>query len=211
MSEKTIYKILTESGMTPEGACGMLGNMMAESSLKANIAQRGMTKLTDEEYTAKFDRAPETCYRDGIGFGYFQYTFWSRKKGLWEEAQRLGGSVGDEEVQLSYALRELKTEFSGLWDFLCKTDDLYAATDRICREFERPAVNNVDRRYTFAEDFYSRLAQKPEPKKAEFPPDPSIAVLQMVLTYNGYQTEITGYKSTQFLKTLRQFVTDIGG
>ena len=55
MSIKTIYKALIDAGLTPEGACGLMGNMMAESSMKADIAQRGMTALSDEQYTAAAD------------------------------------------------------------------------------------------------------------------------------------------------------------
>ena len=50
-------------------------------------------------------------------------------------------------MQLDFIVRELKGDFPGLYAFLCDTDDIYAAADRICREFERPAVNNVERRY----------------------------------------------------------------
>ena len=53
MSEHTIYTDLRRAGMTHEGACAMLGNMQCESSLKANIAQRGMTSLTDAQYTPR--------------------------------------------------------------------------------------------------------------------------------------------------------------
>ena len=33
MSNKTIYDQLRAVGMTAEGACGLMGNMMAESSM----------------------------------------------------------------------------------------------------------------------------------------------------------------------------------
>lgn len=213
MSEKTIYAALIEFGMSPVGACAMLGNMMAESSLKANIAQRGMTKLTDAEYTAKFDGHPETCYRDGVGYGLAQWTYWSRKQNLFEFANARGKSVGDENTQIDFAVHELRAEYSGLYSYLCSTEDMYNATARICKEYERPAVNNIDRRFQFAQtfdrDFAGEVvAQNPA---ASFPPDQSILVLQAVLVANGYATEITGYKSVDFFEKLREFVHDIGG
>lgn len=58
MSAKTIYNQLRKNGMTAAGACAMLGNMNAESGLKSNIAQRGMTQLTDEEYTRQATATP---------------------------------------------------------------------------------------------------------------------------------------------------------
>ena len=41
MSAKTIYDRLRSHGMTAAGACAMIGNMSAESGLKANIAPSG--------------------------------------------------------------------------------------------------------------------------------------------------------------------------
>lgn len=215
MSSNNIYDKLRSAGMTHAGACGTMGNLMAESSMIANIAQRGMTKLTDKEYTDKFDRAPETCYRDGVGYGLAQWTFWSRKQALFEFANNRGASVGEEESQVDFIIHEMRADYPGLFSFLCETDDLYTATDRVCREYERPAVNNVDRRFEFAQVFFNDLGdsvvKEPETTEEWHPPDLSILLLQSVLVGNGYNTEITGYKNAHFLRTLREFVTDIGG
>jgi hypothetical protein len=213
MSAESIYNSLRATGLTHAGACGMMGNLMAESSLIANIAQRGMTKLTDEEYTAKFDRDPVSCYRDGVGYGLPQLTFWSRKKACWEFAHSRGKSVGDEETQVEFIIYELKTDFPGLYSFLCSTDDMYEATARVCKEYERPAINNIDRRYEFAKVFDKDLggSEAQQPIGAYLAPDQSILILQAVLVANGYNVELTGHNNAAFLKTLRQFVADIGG
>lgn len=213
MSNQLIYDKLRAAGLTHSGVCGVMGNLMAESSMIANIAQRGMTKLTDEEYTAKFDSYPESCYRDGVGYGLPQLTFWSRKKAFWEFAHSRGKSVGDEETQVEFIVHELKTDFSGLYTFLCSTDDLYAATDRVCREYERPAFNNVDRRYNFAKVFSEDLAPTAvvEFTDSWSKPDLSVLVLQAVLVGNGYPVEITGVKDAKFLAVMREFLKDMGG
>ena len=117
--------------------------------------------------------------------------------------------MGDEAMQLDFAVQELKSEYIGLWSFLCSTEDIYTATERICEEFERPAVNNTDTRYAFALKWDKEFGGKAE--KTWFPPDLSILVLQSVLVGNGYNTEISGYKSGQFFDTLAEFVRDIGG
>lgn len=52
-------------------------------------------------------------------------------------------------------------------------------------------------------------APKKDPVSATFPPDPSVMILQMVMQYNGYWGEITGYKSAEFFKKLREFVDDM--
>ena len=54
MSAQTIYFKLVEAGMSPEGACAMLGNMQAESAMRSNNVQDGYG-YTDEGYTAKVD------------------------------------------------------------------------------------------------------------------------------------------------------------
>ena len=144
--------------MSHAGACGMMGNLMAESSMIANIAQRGMTKLTDAQYTDKFDSQPGSCYSDGVGYGLAQWTFWSRKQELFEFAKNRGASVGNETVQTDFIIHELRKDFPKLFSFLCRTEDIYAAADRVCREYERPAVNNVDKRYEYAMVFDRELS-----------------------------------------------------
>ena len=153
MSAQTIYDDLRRSGMTHEGACAMLGNMQCESSLKANIAQRGMTSLTDAQYTKLFDANPERCISDGVGYGLCQWTHPVRKKNLRQFARNWGVSVGAEDMQTAFAVDELKTEYNTLWGYLCETDELYTATERICKEYERPAINNVDDRYNAAQKY----------------------------------------------------------
>lgn len=144
--------------MTHEGACAMLGNMQAESGLKANIAQRGMTSLTDAQYTKLFDVNPERCISDGVGYGLCQWTYPARKKNLRQFARNWGVSVGAEDMQTAFVIEEMTTEYATLWKYLCETDELYTATERICKEYERPAVNNVDARYKAAQDFSATLA-----------------------------------------------------
>lgn len=147
---REIYDKLRAAGLSHAGTCGLMGNLMAESGLVVNIAQRGMTALSDEDYTAKFDNYPDACIRDSVGYGLAQWTYWSRKQALWNYASRHGKSVGDRGVQLNFIVFELGQDYPDLLDFLRCTDDIYAAADRVCRDYERPAVNNVDRRFEYA-------------------------------------------------------------
>ena len=64
---REIYDKLRSAGLSHAGACGLIGNLIAESDLVPNIAQRGMTALSDEAYTTKFDKYPDVCIRDGDG------------------------------------------------------------------------------------------------------------------------------------------------
>ena len=161
MSAKTIYDKLRNSGMTIAGACAMLGNMQAESGLQSNIAQRGMTTLSDEEYTMQADSyaiSQAKFIYDSVGYGLCQWTYWSRKKALLDYAHDVGKSVGDEGMQVDFCVGELKADNASLWKYLCSTEDSYEATSRICKEYEKPAVNNINARYSYAQQFQAELA-----------------------------------------------------
>lgn len=143
MSQLSILSTLVRGGMTPIAACAMGGNMMCESNMQADIAQRGMTTLTDAEYTEAADAGTINFVYDAIGYGLCQWTYYARKQRLLEYAKSMGASVGDEETQVNFCLKELRGEYPALWEYLTTAQDLYDAAARICKEYERPAVNNI--------------------------------------------------------------------
>lgn len=143
MSQLSILTALVRGGMTPIAACAMGGNMMCESAMTANIAQRGMTTLTDAQYTAAADSGAIDFAHDAVGYGLCQWTYFTRKQRLLEYAKSMGATVGDETMQVNFCLAELKTEYRELWSYLTTTQDLYGAAARICKEYERPAANNI--------------------------------------------------------------------
>ena len=143
MSQLSILTALVRGDMTPIAACAMGGNMMCESNMTANITQRGMTTLTDAEYTAAADAGTINFVYDAIGYGLCQWTYYARKQRLLEYAKSMGASVGDEETQVNFCLKELRGEYPALWEYLTTAQDLYGAAARICKEYERPAVNNI--------------------------------------------------------------------
>lgn len=160
MSGMSIYGALVRAGMTAAGACGLMGNMQAESGMKSNIVQRGMTALSDGEYTRRADAGEPDFIRDGAGYGLCQWTYWSRKQALLRFARERGVSVGDEGMQVEFCLSELCGEYPALRRFLCETQDVRAAAERVCREYERPAVNNVDARAAYAARFADMAARE---------------------------------------------------
>lgn len=160
MSGMSIYGALVRAGMTAAGACGLMGNMQAESGMKSNIVQRGMTALSDGEYTRRADAGELDFIRDGAGYGLCQWTYWSRKQALLRFARERSVSVGDEGMQVEFCLSELRGEYPALRRFLCETQDVRAAAERVCREYERPAVNNVDARAAYAARFADMAARE---------------------------------------------------
>ena len=220
MDVKEIYDLLRAGGLSRAGALGMLGNMGAESGLKENIAQRGMTKLSDDQYTAAADNGFIDFANDAVGYGLCQWTFRTRKAALMQFANTCGVSVGNGAMQVEFCLKELLEGYPALWQFLRETNSIDEASDRICKEFERPAVNNLLTRRDFAHGYETELPDelpkpvKPkDPVEATFPPDVTIIALQMWMWRNGYwgAEKITGYKSAEFFAKLREMINDMEG
>ena len=213
MQAKEIYDILRAGGLSRAGALGMLGNMMAESGLKENIAQRGMTKLSDEQYTAAADNGLIDFVNDKVGYGLYQLTFNKRKRNYLNFVKARGVSVGDGGAQCEFCLKELREEYPDLFQYLCTSTDIDECSDRICREFERPAVNNFLKRRELAHNYEKEIpAYTPpikEPVSATFPPDPTVLAFQLWMCHNGYAVECNGYKSKSFFDTLKQFTADM--
>lgn len=213
---KEIYDLLTAAGMSRAGALGMLGNMMAESGLVPNIAQRGMTKLTDAQYTAAADNGLIDFANDGVGYGLYQLTYKTRKAGYLAFCKARGVSVGDLKAQCDYCVKELKEDYPALWKTLCESADVNLCSDLICTQFERPAVNNLLTRRNFAAEIGREIPEnstytppKADPVQATFPPDPSVWTLQLVMQYNGYWGKPDGHKSKDFFAKLREFTNDM--
>lgn len=215
MSAKEIYIRLREYGLTVESACAMLGNMQAESGLKSNIAQLGMTSLSDEAYTTRADNGALDFVNDGVGYGLCQWTYHTRKFMLREFARARGVSVGNEAMQVYFACEELKSDYASLWGYLCGSHDLKTATERICKEYERPAVNNLKTRTEYAkhwcskamaEDWESAVRSGADDTYGDTPTTPfwpprvlcegmvgaDVAVLQALLLAHDYGGKITG-------------------
>ena len=170
MSKLTILTALVRGGMTPIAACAMGGNMMCESNMTANIAQRGMTTLTDAQYTAAADSGAIDFAHDAVGYGLCQWTYYTRKQALLDYARSCGVSVGDEQMQVQFCLNELRTGYPRLWAYLQTTQDIHCAGD-ICTDYERPAVNNIRDRIAYANALYMQYGDILTGKDTAQPPD----------------------------------------
>ena len=172
MSNKQIFDALVGAGMTIEGACGMLGNMAAESGMNPlNVEDR--SGINDVDYVFRVDNDPTydfaTDCGKAYGFGLCQWTHCSRKSALLAFAKSRGVSVGDGDMQTQFCIKELKEDYHDLWAMLCSSHDLLQCTERICKEYEPPAVNNVEVRYGFAKQAFDYFTSQPRP--ADKPPD----------------------------------------
>lgn len=154
MSLLSIYRKLREEGMSDAGAKAAIGNMDAESALRPDNLQDSYEKMwgiTDAEYCRRVNSgecSKETFATDSAGFGLYQLTYAPRKRSYYTVAvEQWGVPIEDEECQVWHMCYEMRTDFPSLWEYLCSgMCDMNTASDRICTEFERPAVNNLSYR-----------------------------------------------------------------
>lgn len=159
MSESKIYNALRKGGLNDVGACAVMGNMYKESTLKSNNAENSKG-ISDEDYTKAVDDGRITGYQfrgDGIGYGLCQWTFISRKEELYNMAQSKKVSIADEEMQCEFCILELKKDYPALYQYLCAASNLYAATEKVCWDFEKPDKDLADMktRVDSAKKYYS--------------------------------------------------------
>lgn len=153
--EKAAYKKFTEAGMTPEGACGLIGNLEAESDgfhpnrvehlCIQRLKENGKT-YTDKTYTAAIDSGKISAEEflhplpgKQYGYGLAQWTSPGRKSGLYTLAKEKGVSIADEDMQIEFLLTELSTEYSSVLKALKTASSIREASDAVLKKFEQPA------------------------------------------------------------------------
>lgn len=163
----TIFERLRREGCTVAGALALMGNWQCESNLEPCRVQGDFTdnRAMSKDYATKVDNgliSDSTFRSDGKGWGLAQWTYGARKTGLLNFCRRRSISIANEDAQVDFAIAELRTEYSGLWNFLCSCTDaqLWQAVDRVCREYERPAVNNVNSRFQAANELRGNIQGK---------------------------------------------------
>lgn len=169
-----IYAILrTEGNLTETGALAMMGNWKCESLLDPYRKQGDLSEaaLPSHQYVAQVTNGQigkMSFAQDQIGFGLAQWTFWDftggkegRKLDLYNFWKASGLPLDSAAMQTRFALWELtnKGQYAKLLNYLRTVgpDALNNACDRVCREYEQPAYNNVQQRYNAAQELAARL------------------------------------------------------
>lgn len=229
MSAQTIFEFFRKEGMTVTGALAMEGNLDEESNLESCRLQGDFTsdRWNSRDYANKVNTgviSDEVFSRDGLGWGLPQFTYWSRKQGFLAFCRRSGYHIEDEAAQCSYIVSELKTDYPDLWSFLCSCgeDKLYEATRRVCMEYERPAIPNVQARYNAAtkikHDLQAQATEQidngieklwPPRMICEGMSGADVEVLQALLKAHGYTLAgVGGVFGVSTDKAVRKFQTD---
>ena len=175
MNEKKIYDYLVKSGLTPAGACGLMGNLYAESGMKSVCLEllcikrykerRGIT-YTSESYMNDVDSGKiskqEFLNPMGLnyGWGLVQWTTPLRKSSLYDRCKALKKSIGDLDTQLSYLLDELKSNFKGVYHVLTTTENVLDASNVVLKQFECPADTGTavqNQRLKYSMNYYQQF------------------------------------------------------
>lgn len=143
MGAYNIYRKLKAAIGNDYGVFGLMGNLMAESGLKASNLQNSYNKklnISDEDYTLVVDEGAYPDFvTDKAGYGLAQWTYWSRKQKLLQYAQAYGCSIGDENMQVDFMIGELMASYPSVLNVLKTATSIREASDCVLTQYERPA------------------------------------------------------------------------
>ncbi len=153
-AKEQIFNFLVDSGATPEGAAGIMGNLQAESGCKSVRVQSDYYYANPDEYsanyTAQVDNGTVSEYEfvhngpGGGGYGLAQWTDEGRKQNLYNYAKSRGKSIGDLQMQLEFLVQELQTGYSSIWNLMTTSNDMRAVSNIVLHQFERPSDQSTD-------------------------------------------------------------------
>lgn len=161
------------------GTAGLMGNLYAESGIIPYRLQGDFTSGYSRSisYTNNVNSGTYTetqFVNDSKGYGLAQWTYYTRKQGLYNK-WRSGGysSIGDMSLGCDYLIDELNSSFSGVLAVLRSATSVREASDIVLHQFENPAQQGPDveaYRASLGQGYYDRYAGGgPTPP---IPPDP---------------------------------------
>jgi LysM repeat protein len=176
-NEQKIWNFLKSKGLNDYSCAGLMGNLQAESGLNPCNMENSYEKnlgFTDETYVQAVDNGTYTkdqFVHDAVGFGCAQWTWWSRKKALYEYAKSKGTSIGDLTMQLEFLYQELSTSYKGVLSTLKNATSILEASNAVLFKFENPADQSVrvqNLRASLGQKFYDKYAgqQVSQPQEA---------------------------------------------
>lgn len=236
--KQTIYNTFRKHGLTEAAALAFLGNWECESGNEPYRLQGDFStyRTASKAYVQGLENgsiSKQQFQNDQKGFGLAQWTYWSRKADLYDYWKASGKAIDNAEMQTEFALKELRESYGALLDFLKSTTDVFTATSRICREYERPAVNNIDARFADANKIKYEIdlnawedgGDDPQPEPEPVPQKdelvlrtidknckdfPEVYLLQSLLLCRGYTVEVTGVWTDDLTECVKVFQTHHG-
>lgn len=215
-----------------------MGNMQQESGFRTNNVE-DRSGIQDEVYTANVDNGSYTrkdfMYDGGKAYGYglCQWTFNSRKGGLYDFAKRRGVSIADEQMQIDWMVEEMhQAEFKSVYRALMTDSSLEYMTSKFMCVYENPedqsdtAINyRVGLARAIYQEFAGRGPSAPEPSEPEVDDDgmpipetwpprtidehcngwPEVWLLQAILRCRGYNVLVDGIFGSVLTDKVKQY------
>lgn len=165
-NEQKIWSFLIGKIGNAYGVAGLMGNLNAESGLRANNLQNSYEKslgMTDEQYTAAVDNGSYTNFaKDSAGYGLAQWTFHTRKAALLSYVKSVGASIGSLDMQLNFLYKELSENYkTSVLAILKSAKSVREASDVVLTKFERPANQSEAvkiKRAGYGQTYYNKYA-----------------------------------------------------
>lgn len=193
---KVIWDYLKKQYINDFGCAGIIGNLYAESGLNPLNLQDTYEKkigMTNEQYTKAVDKGTYTNFvKDGAGYGLAQWTYWSRKEGLYNLAKTQNKSIGNIDVQLAYLYAELKS-IKWFDSSVKNATSIATASDFILLNFERPLDTSEamkKKRREYATKYYNQFAAAGSSNSQSSSQDPTTSV-----PANTYKEVMIGHAS----------------
>lgn len=166
-NEEKIWYFFQSKGLNDYACAGILGNANAESGLKPDNLQdtyQRKLNMTDDEYTKSVDNGTYNNFiYDAAGYGIFQFTYWTLKKGLLEYARSTNRSIGNLEMQLEYSWLTFEKSYSSMLNTLKTATSILEASNAVLLKFECPADQSVsmqNKRASYGQSYYNKYAKK---------------------------------------------------
>lgn len=159
---KQLWSMLKLHGLSDFAVAGILGNAMAESGLNSgNLQNSYETSLgySDTSYTQSVDNGSYNNFiRDAAGYGLFQFTYWSLKQDVYNEAKRRGVSISDRQMQIDVMVQQIKN--NGVFDRINNATSVREASNIFLFEYEKPANQGIsaqNKRGGYAQEYYDQF------------------------------------------------------
>lgn len=163
--EEQMWNFFMERIGNAYGVSALMAHWFAESGLNPRNLQNSFEKKlghTDESYTKAVDNGSYSNFvHDGAGYGFAQWTFWSRKQNLLSFARARGRSIGDAEMQFEFGYQELCNEFKKVLAVLKSAKSVREASDVLLVQYEAPADQSEAvkvKRAGYGQKYYEKYA-----------------------------------------------------
>ena len=214
-NEKTVWNYLIKQGLTKAGAAGLMGNLKADSSVRSILYEESYKKklgCSNQEYVDKVNNgeySEQQFANDNIGFGLAQWTYPTRKKGLYNKCK---GKIGNLKCQLEYLVDELNNKYNELNKLLRSSNDVRECTIKVLTDFENPRRKDSsvqDYRIKLSNKFYygfsenSKISSTSTPSIFPFLEISSIQIQSVEKTFTNEQIPTTSKETTSSPKPVQ--------